>query len=146
MALIEFENKPSTNTPINATNLNTLQDNVEDAIDEVQKNLNLSKQQDIITDSSDSKCGYKIDSKDVYVKRITYGSLPNKTFKDVSYNISNLHEIVKIEGTALTNTGYGYSIPNNNMLVFYTNEYVRITTTTNESDYNAKLFIYYTKN
>lgn len=33
MQKINFENKPSTNTPINATNLNTLQDNVEDAID-----------------------------------------------------------------------------------------------------------------
>lgn len=146
MEKINFENKPNTNTPINATNLNTLQGNVENAIDEVQENLNISKQQDIITDISDSKCGYKIDNKDVYVKRINFGSLPNKSYKDVNFNIGNLHEIVKIEGTALTNTGYGYSIPNNNMLVFYTNKYIRITTTTNESDYNAKLFIYYTKN
>lgn len=35
MQKINFENKPSTNSPINATNLNALQDNVEDAIDEV---------------------------------------------------------------------------------------------------------------
>lgn len=39
MALIEFENKPSTNTPINATNLNLLQDNVENGINDVQTNL-----------------------------------------------------------------------------------------------------------
>ncbi len=34
MQKINFENKPSTNSPINADNLNLLQDNVEDAIDE----------------------------------------------------------------------------------------------------------------
>ena len=39
MQKINFENKPSTVSPINATNLNALQDNVEDAIDEVQTNV-----------------------------------------------------------------------------------------------------------
>ena len=34
MEKINFENKPSTNTPINATNLNTLQNNIENAINE----------------------------------------------------------------------------------------------------------------
>ena len=33
MQKINFKNKPSTNSPINADNLNLLQDNVEDAID-----------------------------------------------------------------------------------------------------------------
>lgn len=33
MQKITFEDLPSTNTPLNANNLNTLQDNVEDAID-----------------------------------------------------------------------------------------------------------------
>lgn len=33
MQKIPFENRPSTDTPINASNLNLLQDNVEDAID-----------------------------------------------------------------------------------------------------------------
>lgn len=33
MEKINFENKPSTNTPINATNLNLLQDNIEDEFD-----------------------------------------------------------------------------------------------------------------
>ena len=97
----------------------------------------------IITDGEAVKCGYKIDNTDVYVKRINFGNLPNSTLKDVNHNITNFSKIVKIEGTALTNTGYGYSIPNNNMIVFYTNEYVRITTTTNESDYNAEINIYY---
>lgn len=122
-------------TKANAETMNTFQDNIENAINEINYN--------IITDGEAVKCGYKIDNKDVYVKRINFGALPNKSYKDVNFNISNLYKIVKIEGTALTNTGYGHSIPNNNMLIFYTNEYVRITTTTNESDYNAEINIYY---
>ena len=39
MQKINFENKPSTNSPINGTNLNLLQDNVEDAIDEVSDDI-----------------------------------------------------------------------------------------------------------
>lgn len=40
MALVEFKDKPSTNSPINADNLSLLQNNVEDAIsDEFNKTL-----------------------------------------------------------------------------------------------------------
>lgn len=48
MQKINFENKPSTNSPINADNLNLLQDNVEDAIDEVNSDLNTSIQKHIV--------------------------------------------------------------------------------------------------
>lgn len=48
MQKINFENKPSTNSPINATNLKALQDNVEAAIDEVSNDLNTSMQKHII--------------------------------------------------------------------------------------------------
>ncbi len=36
MEKIDFENYPSTNSPINGTNLNLLQDNVEDALSDVK--------------------------------------------------------------------------------------------------------------
>lgn len=39
MDKINFENLPSTNTPINAENLNQMQDNVENAISELVDNL-----------------------------------------------------------------------------------------------------------
>ena len=39
MQKINFENKPSTVSPINATNLNALQDNVENAINELVSSL-----------------------------------------------------------------------------------------------------------
>lgn len=39
MALVEFKDKPSTNSPINADNLNLLQNNVETAINEVTDDI-----------------------------------------------------------------------------------------------------------
>ena len=48
MQKINFENKPSTNSPINANNLNLLQDNVEDAINEVDNKLDVTAQSVIL--------------------------------------------------------------------------------------------------
>lgn len=39
MEKINFENLPSTNTPINATNLNTMQNNIENGINDVAQTL-----------------------------------------------------------------------------------------------------------
>ena len=59
MALIEFKDYPNTSTPLNAENLNN--------------NFNEVKHQDIVTGGEAVKCGYKIDGKDVYVKRMFLG-------------------------------------------------------------------------
>lgn len=40
MEKINFVNKPNTDTPINADNLNLLQDNVEESIDSLENNIN----------------------------------------------------------------------------------------------------------
>lgn len=133
MEKINFENKPSTDSPINADNLNLLQDNVEDAINNI--NFNISE--------SAVKTDYSFENNPIFVKKINFGNLPNATIKDVNHYITNFSKIIKIEGTAVTSSGYGYSIPNNNMLVFFTSKYVRISTSSNESDYVAELLIYY---
>lgn len=59
MQKINFENKPSTDSPITAGNLNLLQDNVEDAIDEVDNKLS-----SIIT--FDKIAGLSLNSGDTY--------------------------------------------------------------------------------
>ena len=51
---------------LSAENLNQMQENIEEAI-----------QKDITTDGDPVKIGYAIDGKDVYVKRIKLGNLPN---------------------------------------------------------------------
>lgn len=84
------------------------------------------------------KAGYKIDNKDVYVKRINLGTLPNKTTKTVSTGLSTTNiDIQKVEGIAggSTSTGYFYiTLPdvNPNTLSYAT----RITFTSTNNIYN----------
>ena len=48
MQKINFKNKPDTTTPLTADILNEMQDNIEDAIDEVSNDLNTSIQKHIV--------------------------------------------------------------------------------------------------
>ena len=78
MEKINFENKPSTNTPINATNLNSLQDNVEIAISENTELIN--KLIEIGNNSNGSWIKYSngvMICYGTYVTTITTSSNPN---------------------------------------------------------------------
>lgn len=77
MNKINFTNLPSTTTPVNATNLNTLQDNVEEGM-----NFRL-------TTGTEKATNEYIDGKQVYRKRISLGTFPNNTNKTVLHYISN---------------------------------------------------------
>ena len=100
MQKINFENKPSTVSPINATNLNALQDNVENAINEI------SEKSEWITLSSDYQCFYRKVGKVVelnmiassksleFGKNIVLGTLnegfrPSKRIRSFVYNRSS---------------------------------------------------------
>lgn len=98
-----------------------------------------------ITTGEETFLGYKTDGKWTYAKRIDFGALPNNTQKDVNHGLTNF-TMEKIEGKATTNSGLGYTIPDKNILVFYSDTYIRLATTNDESDYNAYIDIYYTKN
>ena len=98
-----------------------------------------------ITTGEETFLGYKTDGKWTYAKRIDFGALPNNTQKDVNHGLTNF-TMEKIEGKATTNSGLGYTIPDKNILVFYSDTYIRLATTNDESDYNAYVDIYYTKN
>ena len=64
MEKINFKNKGEDGAiPINATNLNLLQDNVETEFNNI-------KIGDITTESSPSKCGYKIDNHEIYYQTV----------------------------------------------------------------------------
>lgn len=79
MNKINFENLPSTNTPINATNLNQLQTNVENTLNTYS--------------TSEIRIGTWIDGKPLYRKVIDMGALPNNTSKSLDtgliFNSSN---------------------------------------------------------
>lgn len=141
MNKINFQNLPNTTTPVNATNLNQLQTNVENAINEA------------ITTGVESATNEWIDGEQVFRKRIGVGALPNASDKDVSTGLSSLLiNVIRIQGSARRATdGQSYPIPNvstNNPISIFlrSNGDIRITTTSDRSDYNAYIDLYYTKN
>ena len=77
MTKINFQDLPSTTTPLNASNLNTLQSNVESAIETN------------ITTGSERATNEYVNGERVYVKRVDLGAFPNNTNKTVTHGITN---------------------------------------------------------
>ena len=88
MEKIEFKDLPDTTTPIDADNLNDLQDNVEDAIN-------------LINDYStiETVVGIWIDNRPIYRKVLT-GTTNNSTDTTID-NITNLDKIISATGGIL---------------------------------------------
>lgn len=137
-------------TKANAETMNTFQDNIENAINEI------SKQENFVTDGTAVKCGYKIDGKDVYVKRISLGVLPNKNEKSVPHGITNFIPI-KFEGIAYSSdltdiiqlssaTPYGSNNQNYSVQVSLTKTTVYILCYNDNSNKTGYLNIYFVKN
>lgn len=128
MQKINFENLPSTNTPINASNLNLMQNNIESAIEDVEDNvpnivdnkIQNKIHEDVTTDDSPSKCGYKVDDKDVYVKRIGGGYLPNTSSKQIDTGIIG-GNLIDIKGQIINEnqTPIPYANPNTGVFGYY---------------------------
>lgn len=93
MAIIDFQNLPSTSTPINATNLNAIQKFETTTGTEVATNE-------------------YIDGEQVFRKRIDTGTLPNATYKDVDTGlVSSEINVVRIQGCAKATTGVQSPLP-----------------------------------
>lgn len=146
MEKINFQNNI---TKANAETMTQFQDNIENAINEI-------KQEDITTDGTEVKCGYKIDGKDVYVKRISLGVLPNKNEKNVPHGITNFIPI-KFEGIAYSDnlsdiiqlssvTPYESNNQNYSIQVSLTKTSVYILCYNDNSDKTGYLNIYFVKN
>ena len=118
--------------------------------------INGKKQENIefITDGEPVKCGYKIDGKDVYIKRVSVGNLPNATTKNVPHGLTNFTIIENPRGYATasdgTNTiplpelhidGLAYSVM---LEVDETN--IKIRAGSNRSDYIGYVDIYFVYN
>lgn len=93
-----------------------------------------------------------IDGNDIYFKTIDIGALPNSTNKDVLTNITNIRDVVKIDGIATNGTIYtgiphGANIAQYGVEVSYdkTNNYVRVSTSEDQSSYTGVIILYYTK-
>lgn len=93
-----------------------------------------------------------VDSKPIYKKTINFGALPNNTTKTVAHNISSLGRVVKVEqsvtngetGALILSSGNQSGIDEFNFYV--TGTTVGIWCSTNRSNCNAYVTLYYTKN
>ena len=96
MQKIDFQNYPDTTTPIDADNLNDLQDNVEEAIDEVQDNLDVAN----TYSNNEIVIGKWVDNRPVYRKVIYISSFPNATTENYVTGTSNIDFFIKVYGYA----------------------------------------------
>ena len=107
MEKIEFKDLPDTTTPLSASNLNILQDNIENAI-----NTN-----DIYS-TNEIVIGKWINNKPLYRKVISTGNLPNTSVKNINHGINNLDKYINMYGIVSDGT---YSIP---LPYFYPSEMI----------------------
>ena len=87
MDKINFQNLPNTTTPVNAYNLNKIQENAENAINEVDNKTVYSTSETIVGEWL---------GKPLYRKVININNLPNNTYKAVAHNISNIEYVTKL--------------------------------------------------
>lgn len=105
--------------------------------------------EDITTDGSPAKCGYKIDNKDVYVVRKSGGYLPDTSSKTVDTGVIG-GNLVDIKGQIFPPTGnqspIPYNSPSTGVYGYYnpTTGLISITTLSNRSDNTFYIDFYFT--
>ncbi|MBQ3415934.1 MAG: hypothetical protein IJH39_11515 [Clostridia bacterium] len=142
MEKINWINGQAGGTPLSAENLNQMQDNIEEAIDEVDDKLNYSTTETCVREW--------IDGKSLYMKVVNLGTLPNNDTKAVAHGIQNLRRIVKLEGFAGSSLNKGgITLPHatNTPIALYADDTnVSVKTTSDATGYTeAYAFVYYTK-
>lgn len=96
MEKIIFEDLPSTETPLNAENLNQIQTNMENAINEVNNKFNYSTEEQIV--------GTWIDKKPIYRRVFTLGILGGEEINKI-FTISGDYALIINKIFYMSNTG-----------------------------------------
>ena len=93
----------------------------------------------------------RFNGKPVYAQLFNCGALPNASYKEyivTEATKSNILDIVRVDGYMEHNGDYSDKIPVSTYkslsIVFYGDNRFRLTTTSNESSYNAYIAVYYT--
>lgn len=113
--------------------------------------VNQIKHGNLVISGPPARCGYKIDEKDVYVKRVKIQSLPSQANQETSYDVGlNLSQIdvINLTGVAKSNT-VTFPLPfvSNNQIIVYLNQNTNkliIQCTNDRSSYSAFINIYFT--
>ena len=112
-------------------------DTVPDGYEEIDNSLN------IITDGDAIKAGYKIDGKDVWVKRCTLGKLPNKT--EIIYDVGITSSVAQIEDVKISATGgWQQVMPSMHTQVLLGPSGLAVATGANISEFYAIATLYFT--
>lgn len=126
-----WENLPSTNTPLNATNLNQFDQ----------------------YSTTETVIGKWINNKPIYRKVINVGNLPNNNYINIAHNISNLGVLVDLRLTVDTGSsqyitnmkGTSSAYNSGTTLARVTSTNIQIVTDTDYSSHTAIAIIEYTK-
>ena len=88
----------------------------------------------------------------MYEKTVSFGALPNATYKQVNHGINDLGTIVEVKGIAIRNSDnvskplpFSDSTATNNISLETATSVIYIATGTNYSAYNAWVTLRYTK-
>ncbi len=123
--------------------LTDIEKSLEESLLDTEKSITDIKEQHKYS-TEEKVIGSWIDNKPLYRKTIDVGNLPNATTKNISFNILNLKNIIKIEGYA-KGPNYWLPIPYSNITVMCNSSVVGITTTTDRSNCTGFITLYYTK-
>ena len=168
-----WENLPSENTPINASNLNKMENGIynnsikADQVGDLTQlqtteksnlvgaiNENNSQITNLNTYSTTEQIiGTWIDNKPIYRKCFYINSLPNASTLITDYSIDNLGWVIDVYGTARNRTNYQNMFPINNSRPISTNstvgayydQSIKIETNTDRSGFEAYIIVEYTK-
>lgn len=128
MDKITFQDYPNTTTPLNATNMNTIQTNAENAINSVSTSLNNAVTKingKFVYSSSETVVGTWIDDTPVY-RKVLYSAGINGNNVNIAHNITNLKRVLKIDVVASNDNDTSYPLNNGSSFVL---QVVRITAT-----------------
>lgn len=126
------------------------------AISSIQSNISgIEDNISTITEYSTTEkvVGTWIDGKPIYRKVVYYGNLPNATAKSVAHNISNLKQVITIDGVCFDgNDGY-YTLPlvyrgsdsSYNVQTSVNSTDIRMASSQDRSNFTAYVIIEYTK-
>ena len=147
-----WEDYPSTNTPITSDRLNHIEqgiyDNSTDIVSTATQLRNEMKT-NIITNQEVATNEY-IDSKQVFLKRINFGALPNTATKSIAtgldYTTINIEYVKGMATRIKDNKKTFLAIPNNGVEVWLTENSLLINCNSDRSAFTGYINIYYTKN
>ena len=114
--------------------------------------ITLNAEPDYSASEVDTKVKW-IDGKTIYRKTINFGALPDSSAKAVAHNISNIANIIKVEGWAKATTGVMAVLPfvstvglANGIQVVYDATDITVTTGTDRTNFTTcYITLYYTK-